>query len=427
MFLITTQFCYYSQIIHNNDTALAVRLSCSEDALFSEIMQVNKEIAFKIILFGCGLVLVVFGIVFTTIWPSIFDDIMAKEMHLTPKSRSYEAWKRPPIDLSLDIYMFNWTNPEDFKNHSIKPHFVQLGPYRFTERPEKVNIQFNAANSTVSYRRLSMFHFDAAGSNGSLADIITTVNVVALSTGEKARFADVIKANSISIGLSMYQQKIHVTKPVSELLFDGYEDTMVSLAKQIPFLTGEEVPFDRVGWFYMRNNSADLTGWYNAHTGVDDIRQFGMLKNWNFKDTNGAFEGDCGRIHGSAGEFFAPKQHRFSTISIFSPDMCRSIPLDYEKDVDVHGLLAFKFSGGQRSIDNGSMYPENLCFAPGDGAYSGVLNISSCRFGVPVFMSYPHFFGADPYYIEQVEGMNPDEEKHQFYMALEPVSNMECG
>lgn len=384
---------------------------------------VGNSTTSRVTLCSCGLVLLVFGIVFSIIWPLIYDDLIAKGMQLTPQSRSYVAWKQPPINLSMDIYMFNWTNPEDFENHLIKPRFQQLGPYRFTEKPDKVNIQFNPQNSTVTYRRLSMFHFDAAGSKGHLDDIITSVNVVALSAGEKARFADAIKAKGISVGLSMYQQYTHITKSVGELLFEGYEDRMVSLAKHLSFLAGVEVPFDRVGWFYMRNNSADLTGWYNAHTGRDDIRQIGVLKNWNFKNTNGAFDGDCGLIRGSAGEFFPPKQTRYSTISIFTPDMCRSIPLDYEKDIYLHGMLAYKFSGAQRSIDNGSMYPENRCFAPGEGSYSGVLNISSCRFGIPVFMSYPHFFKADPYYIEQIEGMKPNEEKHQFYMALEPVSN----
>ncbi|XP_037037041.1 protein peste-like [Bradysia coprophila] len=387
-------------------------------------MKVVKEITLRIAFNVCGLVLIVFGIVFTIIWPSIFDDIMATEMQLTPTSLSFEAWKQPPINLSLDIYMFNWTNHEDYKNHSTQPHFMQLGPYRFTEKPDKVDIKFNPENSTVTYRRLSMFHFDAAGSNGSLDDIVTTVNLVALSAAQKGKFADIFKTKSISLGLSMHDQKIHVTKSVGELLFEGYEDKMMSLARKISFLDGEKIPFDRVGWFYQRNNSADLTGWYNAHTGVDDISQIGVLKNWNFKDTSGAFEGNCGLIHGSAGEFFAPKQSRYSTISIFTPDMCRSIPLDYEKDVDVRGLLGYKFIGGKRSVDNGSLYPENKCYAPGEGSCSGVLNISSCRFGVPVFMSYPHFYGADPYFIKQIDGMNPDEGKHQFYITLEPSTGM---
>lgn len=101
-------------------------------------------------------------------------------MQLRPESKSYETWKQPPFPLSLDIYLFNWTNPEDFKNLSTKPIFEQLGPYRFTEKPDKVDITWNPDNSTITYRKLSMFFFDEDGSKGSLDDVVTSVNVVAL-------------------------------------------------------------------------------------------------------------------------------------------------------------------------------------------------------------------------------------------------------
>ena len=55
---------------------------------------------------------------------------------------------------------------------------------------------------------------------------------------------------------------------------------------------------------------------------------------------------------------------------------------------------------------------------------SGVMNISSCRFGSPVFMSYPHFYSADDYFINQVDGMSPDKSKHEFYMVLEPKTGI---
>jgi len=102
-------------------------------------------------------------------------------MALAPDTRVYDNWKSPPMDLSLDIYLYNWTNPEDFYLGSEKkPRFQQLGPYRFTERPDKVDIHWHPENASVSYRRRSLFYFDAEGSNGSLDDEITTLNAVAL-------------------------------------------------------------------------------------------------------------------------------------------------------------------------------------------------------------------------------------------------------
>lgn len=37
-------------------------------------------------------------------------------------------------------------------------------------------------------------------------------------------------------------------------------------------------------------------------------------------------------------------------------------------------------------------------------------------------MSFPHFYHADPVYLDQIEGMKPEKEKHQFFMSFEPVS-----
>jgi len=383
-----------------------------------------KEIVLITFLTGVGGFLFIAGIIFAISWPEIFDSILAQEMKLAPNTRAYEAWKQPPIPLSFDIYLYNWTNPDEINNSSVKPVLQQLGPYRFTEKPDKVDITWNPANSTVSYRKLSQFLFDQEGSKGSLDDVVTTVNVVALSAAEKGRHSDYMRAKSIALGLSLYSQKISVTKTAGELLFEGYEDDMVSLAKSLPFLAGEEIPFDRVGWFYMRNNSADLTGWYNVDTGAQNIGNIGVLKYWNFEDTNNAFDGECGKITGSAGEFYPPKQKRGGSISFFTPDMCRTVPLDYEKDVEIHGVKGFKYRGGPRSVDNGKLYPETACFSPGELVPAGTLNISSCRFGTPVFMSYPHFYQADPYYLSLVEGLNPEEEKHQMYMSLEPMTGI---
>ena len=66
--------------------------------------------------------------------------------------------------------------------------------------------------------------------------------------------------------------------------------------------------------------------------------------------------------------------------------------------------------------------PYNSCFCPdGHCAPSGVFNISSCQFGSPLVMSWPHFFQADPKLLQDVEGLNPDREKHQFQLDVLPV------
>lgn len=75
--------------------------------------------------------------------------------------------------------MFNWTNPEDIKNPLVKPKFEEVGPYRFKEVKEKINITWHE-NQTVSYKTKHFYYFDAENSVRNLSDVITIVNMVPL-------------------------------------------------------------------------------------------------------------------------------------------------------------------------------------------------------------------------------------------------------
>lgn len=124
------------------------------------------------------------------------------------------------------------------------------------------------------------------------------------------------------------------------------------------------------------------------------------------------------------GELFHPDIMP-DAINLFVGDLCRTIPYDFEEEVEIHGITGYKFSAGDRAVDNGTNYPENLCFNGGNEDHfpSGVMNISACRYNSPTFMSYPHFYNADQFYLNDIEGLTPSKDKHQSYFVLEPVSN----
>lgn len=87
-------------------------------------------------------------------------------------------------------------------------------------------------------------------------------------------------------------------------------------------------------------------------------------------------------------------------------------------------------------FDNGTKYPEKRCYCAKSQLIgvnkisdcveecvpSGVRGISKCRFGAPAFISFPHFYEADPIYLQYIKGLNPSKELHEFYIAVEPVS-----
>lgn len=55
----------------------------------------------------------------------------------------------------------------------------------------------------------------------------------------------------VDVGLTMYSQELAITKTVDELLFSGYTDEMIDVARAVPIFGKDvEVPFDKFGWFY---------------------------------------------------------------------------------------------------------------------------------------------------------------------------------
>lgn len=110
-----------------------------------------------------------------------------QELVLKSNSKSFQLWKKPPIALNFDVYLYNWTNPSNLTEEDFeKPIVQQIGPYRFTEITDKTKVRWYPKNSTISYRRRSFYYFNPEESVGRLDDLITTINVVAMVS--KCRF-----------------------------------------------------------------------------------------------------------------------------------------------------------------------------------------------------------------------------------------------
>ena len=125
----------------------------------------------------------------------------------------------------------------------------------------------------------------------------------------------------------------------------------------------------------------------------------------------------------SAGSGFIHSHCRFVVWSWLHHFLFRSVTLDYEKEVTDAGVPAYRYAATEKVFANATVHPDNWCFCSGGACNpSGIGNSSTCRFGAPVFTSYPHYYLADPYYIDQVEGLRPEKDLHQFYIDLEPVS-----
>uniref|UniRef100_A0A336L1I8 CSON002486 protein n=1 Tax=Culicoides sonorensis TaxID=179676 RepID=A0A336L1I8_CULSO len=391
--------------------------------------------------FGLGAVFLAFAITLGVLWPSISTDLINKELSLVEYSTNYKNWIKSPFSLYMEFYLFNWTNWEEFHvpnengefRSDIKPKFEELGPYVFEEIHERVGIVYDDDGNEIAFNQTKTWWFREDLSNGTLDDQITSINPVALTTAYFTRYLpDTLKG--IIDALLMQLSKMFITASVKEWIFDGFDEGILEWIQDLiesgelpPGLPIPEIPYDKFGWFALRNGSAEYDKRFEMFTGKDDIKKLGILKSWDGKTELGVMSGECDKIKGTTGELWPPfNRNKKEDAVMFIPDVCRSLTLKYEKESKIQGIKGWKWIGDESMFDNGEKYPENKCYCQAEteeecsAIKSGIFNASACQYGAPSFASFPHFYLADESYLEAVEGLSPDKEKHEMYITLEP-------
>lgn len=143
--------------------------------------------------------------------------------------------------------------------------------FRATEK--KVDIKWNS-KETVTYRKQKYWYFEKDLSVGNLTDIITTINVPVVGSAELSRGSYFMEWG-ISDMLSTLNASIFVKKTVGELLFDGYQDSVIDLGSAFGSMEAgfekDTVVLDKFGWFYKVNtdlneNSKESYDFFRSQT-----------------------------------------------------------------------------------------------------------------------------------------------------------------
>lgn len=229
--------------------------------------------------------------------------------------------------------------------------------------------------------------------------------------------------------MQVLRMRADTTKTVRELLFEGYKDPLLSLVKtlNIPGITLP--PFNEFGWFVDRNLSSTYDGHFEMYSGGTDMLRMGTLTKWNNVNTTNYYHGECSKITGTTGELWPVNMNATGNITIFVTDLCRPLTLSYQQHHTRFGVSGSRWVGDYRTFDNGNKYPPNSCYCTGEKSQCpdlqpGVHNMSDCRYGAPVFASFPHFYLADESYLNAVDGLHPNQSKHEFSLSLEPSTGI---
>lgn len=366
---------------------------------------------------GAVLLIMGIGLFVSGLFQTLIHNKLKGEITLTEGSKVFATWKNPPPPVYMQFFFFNITNPDEFVKGEAKPRLTEMGPYTFRQYRPKRNVTFVHNETKVAAYMPKTFVFLPEKSVGDPnVDMVTTVNIPAVAVMNRLKGAGFWVASAMSMYMGSIGTTLFMTHTVQELLW-GFKDPLLTRLKTVKPDTDEYF-----GLMLNKNGSDD--GEFVYHTGEQNYLDFGRIYSWkgekilSFWKTN-----QSNMINGTDGSAFHPFLSKEERLNVFTPDLCRSIHMRFEKEVEVKGIPAYRFTPPRDALASGKNNPENegFCLTPKNCLDDGVLDVSVCRQGAPVVVSFPHFHLGAEMYTKAIDGISPVHERHQTFLDLNPT------
>ncbi|XP_037071012.1 lysosome membrane protein 2-like [Pollicipes pollicipes] len=362
------------------------------------------------IVLGVGLGLLVLGCVLGWYgFPTIIDNMIEEQMVLTTDSESFDPWQSPTsqIDVYMQFIVFNVTNEK-------------IG--------RRGNLIWSQDGTQLTYNEIITYEFDSATSGEGLSEdtTIVTINAPMLVVATMGDSQPPALRNLLyNIINSKERGQSFMAYKAGELLMSGVDDPLFAfVASALPQLLPPSYS-DGLFRLYAFNNTID--GPYTVLTGKNDINHFTYIQSYQ-NSPKLSYWGTpyCNEINGTDGITYPPHTDDVQRVFIFNKDLCRSIYLDYEKDVEYFGITGRRFVPPREVLEDPAVNKDNQCFCipAGNCLKAGVLSLSPCQYGAPIVASTPHFYNGDQSYVDAVIGMSPDKVRHETFIDIEPMTGL---
>ncbi|KFO86242.1 Platelet glycoprotein 4, partial [Buceros rhinoceros silvestris] len=327
---------------------------------------------------------------------------------------AFENWLVPGSSVYRQFWIFDVQNPSEVINNGSRPKLEQRGPYTYRVRYlPKENITENA-DGTISYMLPNVARFEPDMSVGTENDTFTCLNLAVVAA--PALYTNTFIQLLLNTWIKASKSSMLQNRTVKEILW-GYKD---------PFLSKVPFPLNPVlGVFYPYNGTSD--GLYKVYTGTEDITKTAIIESYKNKRNLSYWEGYCDMVNGTDGASFPPFVKKNQKLRFFSSDICRSIYGVFRSKQEVKGIPLYRFTVPREAFASPVEVEDNYCFCTDkviseNCTLGGVLDISACKAGRPVFISLPHFLHASDSILNNVEGLSPNEEEHETFLDIEPIT-----
>ena len=344
---------------------------------------------------------------------------MDKFFVLSPNSPTIESFIEPPYSFYQRVYFFNVTNSDAILKGE-KPKVEEIGPFTFMEKKRKVELKWDAFESSVTYRNNESYFFLPQMSGSLTLDApITTVNPVMLALGSMAENPALPEAAHAVLEMYLWRFNMDpfITKPAGQLLYEGYdEEILLALAQ---FTNNPVHATGKFGFFYPNNNSNSIL--IKTSTGADDIKNLEQIIELEGESRMSIWKTDyCNRFEGVMSAPFPRPINKEEYLYMFSEGLCRSIYFEYKEETIIRQLEMYRYGMPLSLLANSK---ENECYCTDKfTCRNQMADLAPCKKGAPMILSYPHFYLANQEDIDSIDGLNPNKELHETYIDIEPTS-----
>lgn len=144
-----------------------------------------------------------------------------------------------------------------------------------------------------------------------------------------------------------------------------------------------------IEYFIPQSNGSSI-GRFKALRGKKNIRDLGRVLEYNgLTELDAWYEDECNAITGTDGTIFPPFYEKEEGFTIFVPQMCRAMRVEYQEPSEYAGIKTNRFA---MSFDV-TRYGQPNCYCrEGERCPpKGLLDLFPCA-GAPIAISLPHFY-----------------------------------
>ncbi|XP_014251146.1 sensory neuron membrane protein 1-like [Cimex lectularius] len=364
---------------------------------------------------------------------------IGQSVALSKDSEMRKTWSKMPLALEFKVHIFNVTNPDE-AHDGAKPNVKEIGPYFFEEWKEKVNLEDDNTDDTVSFNMKAKWIFRPDLSGGLTGEEVVFIPHPALLsmvlTAEKEKPGALPMLAKALPPLFNFPSTVFVPVKAMDILFRGIPINCTStefgpkavctMIRQNPrgmIPDGKNIFL--FSFFGAKNNTPEA-GRFTVHRGVRNPKEVGMMVKFNGKTEQNVWSGpECNALKGTDSTIFPPFLSKDEEALSFAPDLCRSIGARYQHPTVYKGIPGNFYTA---TLGDMSANEDEKCFCPSPTTClkKGAFDIYKCA-GAPIILTLPHFYEADPSYLDEIDGLHPQAEKHQIFINFEPITGTPLG